>query len=151
MITLFKAIKALFRFIREMWLRDRTFRQFVRSHLSLIVMTIGFVSMTLMFTHVYFIVIEQEDIISDGQDKIASLQKQVDDEIPFLKERLEWYREHRNTSKDSLPPTREHHVPIVPDPGPSTPVPAPLKPEPKMSTSRPPNNDLVERWKKLSQ
>lgn len=146
MITLFKVIKALFRFIREMWLRDRTFRQFVRENLSLIVATSGFVIMTFMFIHVYFIVVEQEDVIAEHVRVQTAMKKEIDEQIPFLTERMNWYRDryYELRTKPPAPPTTT-------GPPPPGRQPKPKQPEDKPAIVRPPNNDLVERWKKLSQ
>lgn len=145
MITLFKVLKALFRFVREIWLRDRTFRQFVRENLSLIVATLGFVIMTLMFSHVYFIVLEQEDVITEYERNQAAMKKEIDEQIPYLKERMEWYRDRYYELK-----TKPAN-PMTTTGPPAPPKPNPKQPEEKPVVIRPPNNDLVERWKKLSQ
>jgi len=158
MLTLFKVLKALFRFIREIWLRDRTFRQFVRENLSLIVTSLGFMIMTFMFTHVYFIVKDQEDVIAAHESREAVMQKDID-HMDEIKERRDFYREHYYEMKARCP------VPKQPSPQPTAAVEtppvvpkerAPSKPRPKQpaetpAVTRPPSNDLVERWKKLSQ
>lgn len=145
MITLFKVLKALFRFIREIWLRDRTFRQFVRDNLSLIVTTVGFVIMTLMFIHVYFIVLDQEDVIAEYERTQTAMKKEIDEQIPFLTERMNWYRDRYYELKSKPPAKPTTTGPPVPK------SPQPKQPEEKPTVIRPPNNDLVERWKKLSQ
>lgn len=143
MITLFKVLKALFRLIREIWLRDRTFRQFVRENLSLIVTTLGFVIMTCMFIHVYFIVLEQEDVITEHESARAAMKKEIDEQIPFLTERMNWYRDRYYELKSKPPKSPDTTGPPSPKPT--------KQPEDKPVIIRPPNNDLVERWKKLSQ
>jgi hypothetical protein len=144
MITLFKVLKALFRFVREIWLRDRTFRQFVRDNLSLIVTTLGFVIMTLMFIHVYLIVLDQEDVIAEHERAETAMKKEIDEQIPYLKERMEWYRDRYYELKSKPPKTPTTT-------GPPEPTKPQKTPEDKPVIIRPPNNDLVERWKKLSQ
>ncbi|MNP17130.1 hypothetical protein D3C76_1095540 [compost metagenome] len=138
-------LKALFRFIREIWLRDRTFRQFVRDNLSLIVTTVGFVIMTLMFIHVYFIVLDQEDVIAEYERTQSAMKKEIDEQIPFLTERMNWYRDRYYELKSKPPAQPTTTGPPVPK------TPPPKQPEEKPTVIRPPNNDLVERWKKLSQ
>jgi hypothetical protein len=145
MITLFKVLKALFRFIREIWLRDRTFRQFVRENLSLIVTTVGFVIMTLMFIHVYFIVTDQEDVIAEHERAQAAMKKEIEEQIPFLTERMNWYRDRYYELKSKPPAQPATTGPPVPQ------KPQPKPPEEKPAVIRPPNNDLTERWKRLSQ
>ena len=71
MIMFFKVLKALLKFILEIWLRDRTFRQFVRGNLSLIVTTLGFIIMSFMFTRVYFIALAHESTITEVTHKYA--------------------------------------------------------------------------------
>lgn len=145
MITLFKVLKALFRFLREIWLRDRTFRQFVRDNLSLIVTTIGFVIMTIMFIHVYFIVTDQEDVIAEHERTQVALRKEIEDQVPFLTDRMNWYRDRYYELKTKTPDKPETTGPPVPT------KPSPKQPEDKPAANRPPNNDLKERWKRLSQ
>ena len=160
MLTLFKVLKALFRFIREIWLRDRTFRQFVRENLSLIVTSLGFMIMTLMFTHVYFIVKDQEDIIAAHESREAVMQKDID-HMDEIKDRRDFYREHYYEMKARCPVPKEPQPLKQPDITEETPPVepkerAPSKPRPKQpaetpAVTRPPSSDLVERWKKLSQ
>lgn len=145
MITLFKVLKALFRFVREIWLRDRTFRQFVRDNLSLIVTTLGFVIMTLMFIHVYLIVLDQEDVIAEHERTQTAMKKEIDEQIPYLRERMEWYRDRYYELKSKTPQQPTTTGPPEPR------KPQPKSPEEKPVIIRPPNNDLVERWKRLSQ
>lgn len=148
-ITLFKLLKALGLFLREIWLRDRTFRQFVRQNLPLIVTTVGFISMTILFIHVFSIVKEQEYMLGRYERQQARLQKELDTQIPLLTERADLYQERYQALKDSLelvpPPPQVAAV----QPAPSRPRPRP--PVEKPITTRAPSDEIVQRWKRLSQ
>jgi len=145
-IALAKLLKALGLFIREMWLRDRTFRQFVHENLSLIVLSFGFTIMTFLFTHVWVTAKEQEEQIADQERLYARLQDDYDTQVPFLTERMDWYKDRyfelkvqTKTTQPSWPATRR------------APRREPTQPPDKPIVHRPPSNDLAERWKKLSQ
>ncbi|MNO14034.1 hypothetical protein D3C76_36740 [compost metagenome] len=143
--TLFKVLKAALLFVREIWLRDRTFRQFVRENLSLIVSSLGFVIMTMMFMHVYFIVKDQEAIITKHENDHAALKSEYEPKVSFLTERMEWYRERYYELKAPKSNSPSAHK------EPTPPQPRPKQPAEKPIANRPPPNDLVERWKRLSQ
>lgn len=140
MIMFFKVLKALLKFILEIWLRDRTFRQFVRGNLSLIVTTLGFIIMSFMFTRVYFIALAHESTITEVTHKYALLEKEVEATMPALQERLEWYRERYYEIK--IPPEQTKQPP---DDSKSTPTQTE-----KYMTPRPPPKDLSHRWERLS-
>lgn len=141
MIMFFKVLKALLKFILEIWLRDRTFRQFVRGNLSLIVTTLGFIIMSFMFTRVYFIAVSHENTIKEANHKHALLSKELETSLPTLQERLEWYQERYLECKAT--PEDKKRPPDIPT---STPRPPPENPK----VSRPKSSDLTDRWKKLS-
>jgi len=151
--TLFKLAKALFLFIREMWLRDRTFRQFIHENLSLIVMSMGFVIMSVFFVHVYMIVKDQEAQISQYQFENSRLRLAYDTEVPLLREQVTLYKSRyleavaaASHAADPKPPPKPKHTPgkpINPPPTPTT--------TDRPVTTRGPSTDLVERWKRLRQ
>lgn len=148
MLAILKVLKALFRFVKEIWLRDRTFRQFVRENLSLIVTSVGFMVMTLMFLHVYFVVKEQEDQLLAAEQNQNALKREIEEQVPFLKERMAWYQERYYELKTQ----QCQPVVIRSEPkGAPTPSSPPPKSTEKSIAARPPSSDLVERWKKLSQ
>ncbi|QTH80275.1 hypothetical protein PA10_00075 [Pseudomonas phage pPa_SNUABM_DT01] len=149
LLALFKVIKAALLFVREIWLRDRTFRQFVRENLSLIVTSFGFVIMTMFFLHVVGIVKDQEAQLVENEHSMAALKKQIESEIPFLKEKLEWYRDRYYELKAPKQPAKGNSPTAHKEPTPP-PTPRP-KPVEKPTINRPPSNDIQERWKRLSQ
>lgn len=147
--TLFKLAKALFIFVREMWLRDRTFRQFVHQNLPLIVMSMGFVIMSVFFVHVYMIVKDQEAQISQYQFENSRLQQMYDTEVPVLREQVARYK----TRYLEAIAEASHKPPATPKskrtPGrPETPPPPSTE---KPILTRGPSSDMVERWKRLRQ
>lgn len=147
-MTLAKLLKALGLFVKELWLRDRTFRQFVRQNLALIVTSVGFVIMTLLFVHVFRIVKEQEVMLGRYERVQARLQKDLDTQIPLLTERAELYQERYEALKKSLETTQ----PTPPSQAPKPPSrPRPKQPVEKPLPVRPPSTDLAERWKRLSE
>lgn len=147
-LALAKLGKALFLFVREMWLRDRTFRQFVHENLALIVSTSGFLVMTVLFTHVYFIVLDQEKKIYDHEERYARLREEYDYEIPFLTEKMEWYRDRYLELK--APPVKSTR-----SPGPSrrSPQGTAKKTEPTPKSTAPviSDDDVFERWNRLGE
>ncbi len=147
-MTLAKLLKALGLFVKELWLRDRTFRQFVRQNLALIVTSVGFVIMTLLFVHVFRIVKEQEVMLGRYERVQARLQKDLDTQIPLLTERAELYQERYEALKKSLETTQ----PTPPSQAPKPPSrPRPKQPIEKPLPARPPSTDLAERWRRLSE
>lgn len=92
-VTLFKLLKALALFLREMWLRDRTFRQFVHENLPLIIVSIGFSIMTGMFAYLYTVARDQEETIELHVRRQTELQQEIDETIPYLTDQLAWYKE----------------------------------------------------------
>jgi len=153
-ILLAKALKALGLFIREIWLRDRTFRQFVRDNLSLIVTSFGFIAMTVMFTHVYVIVKDQEVLLARAEREQTRLQTKIDGHdiaLEEARERTDWYKARYLEYKDKVdnPP-----VMAVAEIAPAVPKPRPRPKQPvnnPQAVIRTPGPDIVERWKKLSQ
>lgn len=149
-LALAKLSKAIFLFIREMWLRDRTFRQFVHENLALIVSSLGFLVMAYLFTHVYFIVIDQEKIISEYEQKYVRLKEKYDNDVPFLKEQLEWYRDRYFELKapavnsDEQPSANKVMGPRRVQPKPSAPRPQPL-------SRKDADSALQDRWMRLSE
>ncbi len=147
-MTLAKLLKALGLFVKELWLRDRTFRQFVRQNLALIVTSVGFVIMTLLFVHVFRLAKEQEVTIGRYERVQLRLQKDLDTQIPLLTERAELYRERHEALKETL-----DNKPSTPSPQATKPPPRPRPKQPieKPISTRPPSTDLAERWKRLSE
>ncbi|MCY1333825.1 hypothetical protein D9M68_17520 [compost metagenome] len=148
--TLFKVLKALALFLREMWLRDRTFRQFVNENTPLIFAYSGFLCMTILFGHLYIIVREQEAIIEEHVRVQASLQLDLDSKLPLLTEQVAWYKERYYELKSNPVP----EVARVKTPGPiSRPSrqPRPKPVEDKPAATRPPSSDIAERWRRLSE
>lgn len=149
-ITLFKVLKALGLFLREMWLRDRTFRQFVRENLPLIITSFGFVVMTMLFVHVVIIVKDQEIVIAEAQRAQTEMKKELDEKIPYLTERMQWYQErYFELKSDSSSIAIKSESPRSTVRTPRTP--RPKQPVEQQVATRPPSTDLVERWKRLSQ
>lgn len=147
-MTLAKLLKALGLFVKELWLRDRTFRQFVRQNLALIVTSVGFVIMTLLFVHVFRIVKEQEVMLGRYERAQLRLQKDLDTQIPLLTERAELYRERYEALKETLDTKPSAPTTQVPKPPPQ---PRPKQPIEKPLPARPPSTDLAERWRRLSE
>jgi hypothetical protein len=148
--TLFKVLKALALFLREMWLRDRTFRQFVNENIPLIIAYTGFLSMTLLFGNLYMIVRDQELRIEEHVRIQASLQLELDNKLPLLTEQVAWYKERYYELKSNPVPAITKEV----SPGPSsrpTRQPNPKAPGDKPAATRPPSNELAERWRRLSE
>lgn len=149
--TLFKVLKALALFLREIWLRDRTFRQFVNENMPLIFAYTGFLSMTLLFGNLYLIVKDQEILIEEHVRIQTNLQRELDVNVPYLTEQVAWYKERYYELKSSRPSTQVADK--EPQAGPRQPrKPRPKQPpEEKQIVTRPPSNELVERWKRLSE
>jgi len=147
-LALAKLGKALLLFVREMWLRDRTFRQFVHENLALIVSTGGFLIMTVLFTHVYFIVLDQEKEMNDHEERYARLREEYDDEISFLIEKMEWYRDHYFELKAPPVETARNHGPSRrSSQGPAKET----EPTPKSTAPVISDDDVVERWNRLGE
>lgn len=147
-LALAKLGKALFLFVKEMWLRDRTFRQFVHENLALAVSTGGFFVMTVLFTHVYFIVLDQEKEIHEHEKKYSRLREEYDYEIPFLTEKMEWYRDRYLELK--APPVesaRGHGPSRRSSQGPKKET----EPTPKSTAPVISDDDVVERWNRLGE
>lgn len=153
-VTLLKVLKALFLFLREMWLRDRTFRQFVHENLPLIVAYVGFSIMTGMFGYLYTVVRDQEVTIERYERRQTDLQRELDEKIPYLNDQLDWYKGRYYDLKSNSPPetakadppratsargTAQKQKSINPPPG-NNPV-----------ASNPTPGVLKERWKRLSE
>jgi len=151
-VTLFKMLKALALFLREMWLRDRTFRQFVHENLPLIFTSTGFVVMAALFFHVILIVKDQEKTIEDLTRSQTDLRQQIDEKVPYLTDQLAWYKEKyydlkAGTGQQNVKEERASTKPVQPKP-----LPAPRqKPENPPVSNRPPSSDMVERWRRLSE
>jgi len=147
-MALAKLVRALALFIKELWLRDRTFRQFVRQNLALIVTSVGFVIMTLLFVHVFRLAKEQEVMLGRHERQHARLQKELDTQIPLLTERAELYQARYLELKAHL----ETLQPSTPKPEPKPPThPRPKHPVEKPVPVRPPSTELAERWRRLSE
>ncbi len=175
--TLFKVLKALALFIQEMWLRDRTFRQFVNENIPLILAYSGFLCMTVLFGNLYVIVRDQEAEIERHSREHASLQLELEAKVPLLTEQVAWYKErYYELKSDSVPEeevttqgpkTRPRYVAQVDHTAPARdtsrgkpkpvgavdrePIPAPKPADPKPTATRPPSNDISERWKRLGE
>lgn len=156
MISFLKLFHALFLFVREMWLRDRTFRQFVRENFSFILVSAGFALMTLMFIHMYGIAKDQETDNARNEQKITHLETQLSTALDSgesrraeLIKRLDWWRDRyleslENNPQTSSPPPATKEMPNQP--------PAPSKqPKAPIPTTRAPSADMVDRWKRLNQ
>lgn len=150
LLSLMKLFHALFLFVKEMWLRDRTFRQFVRENLSFILVSIGFTVMTVLFVNLYIIVKDQESQLAISEQRynhtnqqlteVAANSKEQQDTITWWRDKYIALKEEQDKSPEpaaSVPPTK------VPPPGKSKPDPVP--------TTRPPSAAFVERWKRLNQ
>jgi hypothetical protein len=153
---LFKIGRALFLFIREMWLRDRTFRQFVHDNLSTLVASAGFLAMTVLFLSLYDIVKDQELVINRNENEYAILQREYEKEVASLNNRLDWYKNKyldllastsSTTDSSSGPRTR----PVQIDQTPNTQPPTPPAPVSRPSRNQTTGIDLSERWRRLSQ
>jgi hypothetical protein len=149
-MALAKLLKALALFVKELWLRDRTFRQFVRQNLSLIVTSAGFIIMTLLFVHVFRLAKEQEVMLGRYERQQIRLQKELDTKIPLLTERADLYQERYEALRDSLD-TKPADPPPKPEPTKAPQRPRPKQPVEKPVTVRPPSPELAERWKRLSE
>lgn len=159
-LTVYRLLRSLGMLVREIWLRDRTFRQFVHDHIALLMAVFGFLFMGGLFLNVYFIVQRQEVIIAEHR----ATEQANKLEIQFLRERVAWYR-RRSTDVEV-----DEFVPSAliqpPDTGPGlsdlafqdiAPIQeqdTPKKPNPpipdKPLVHRVPNDDLVERWKRIA-
>lgn len=147
-LALAKLGKALFLFVREMWLRDRTFRQFVHENLALVVSTSGFLMMTVLFTHVYFIVLDQEKEINEHEKKYTRLREEYDYEIPFLTEKMEWYRDRYLELKAPPVESARSHGPSRRSSQGSA---KETEPTPKSTAPVISDDDVVERWNRLGE
>ncbi|MNP88971.1 hypothetical protein D3C85_13650 [compost metagenome] len=144
-LALAKLSRALFLFIREMWLRDRTFRQFVHENLALIVCNLGFLVMAYLFTYVYFMAAEQKKVIIEHEQRYARLRDEYDKDVAFLTERMEWHRDRYLELK--APPVKSIE-PVYQKP---TGTNKTHKPKSKSTTPDKSELDYIERWNKLSE
>jgi hypothetical protein len=142
-----KLFHALFLFVKEMWLRDRTFRQFVRENLSFILVSIGFTVMTVLFVNLYIIVKDQESQLAVSEQRFNHTNQQLTDASVRFKEQqdsIDWWRDKYLDLKDKQDkPPVQPVAQRTPDPGKPKPDPVP--------TTRPPSAAFVERWKRLNQ
>lgn len=161
-VTLFKLLKALALFLREMWLRDRTFRQFVHENLPLIIVSIGFSIMTGMFAYLYTVARDQEEIIELHARRQTELQQEIDETVPYLTDQLAWYKEryYELKSRSKVQVVEQKEIEDDPSsPGPNTRprVAQRALSKPGMSTKsytqkqNPAASSLEERWKRLSE
>lgn len=147
LLSLMKLFHALFLFVKEMWLRDRTFRQFVRENLSFILVSIGFTVMTVLFVNLYIIVKDQESQLAVSEQKYNHVNSQLTDmtaQAAESKDSIDWWRDKYLALKEE--PSKRQSTGAVtqktPDPGKPKPDPTP--------TTRPPSSAFVERWKRLN-
>lgn len=150
---LLKLVHAAFLFFKEMWLRDRTFRQFVREHLALIVMGFGFVVMSGMFFNLYVIVKDQESAIAIKDSDIKHLSTQLStlqEDYRRLSGSADFWRDKYIELKDQKKPVpSEPAKPVQPPAVPKQPTPEKV-PEPSPTpANRGPSTSLVDRWKRL--
>lgn len=152
LLGLLRFFHALFLFLREMWLRDRTFRQYVRENLSLILVSVGFAVMTVLFINVYIIVKDQEGQKAVSEQKNTLLEqhnKTLNDQVTELTERTKYWREKYLAIVENPPAC------VLPDvkPSPVKTEPAPVRvPKPVQDptpAARPPSSAVVDRWKRL--
>lgn len=138
LLSLLKLFHALFLFFREMWLRDRTFRQFVRQNLSFILVSVGFAVMTVLFVNTYIIIKDQESQAALREQRITHLISQNDQLADTNKQLTEsrdtWQGKYLDL-KDSIG---------------NKPAP-PKSPQDPVPPTRPPTSTLVDRWKRLNQ
>lgn len=155
LLGLLRFFHALFLFLREMWLRDRTFRQYVRENLSLILVSVGFAVMTVLFINVYIIVKDQEGQKAVSEQKVTLLEqhnKTLVDQVTELTERTKYWREKyllivENPPACVIPDAKP--APVKPEaPAPKVP---PKPPQDSTPAARPPSSTLVDRWKRLNQ
>lgn len=141
--TIFKLAKALFLFFREIWLRDRTFRQFVHENLPLIVMSIGFMVMATFFVYVSLIVMDQDAQLKQRQFEMTQIQRQHAVEMATRDDQVDWYK-NRIIELQARP--------VAPAPAGRKPPDLPRTPTTDKPTAlRGPSPEMVERWKRLSQ
>ena len=150
LLSLMKLFHALFLFIKEMWLRDRTFRQFVRENLSFILVSIGFTVMTVLFVNLYIIVKDQEYQLAISEQRYNHASQQLTEVAANSKEQqdtITWWRDKYIALKEEQdkPP-----VPTIAASPNKTPAPGKSKPDPA-PTTRPPSTQFLERWKRLNQ
>lgn len=150
LLSLMKLFHALFLFIKEMWLRDRTFRQFVRENLSFILVSIDFTVMTVLFVNLYIIVKDQESQLAISEQRYNHTNQQLTEVAANSKEQqdtITWWRDKYIALKE------EHDkspAPVAYAPPTKAPAPGKTKPDP-VQTTRPPSAAFVERWKRLNQ
>lgn len=138
-LPMLKLFHAIFLFLKEMWLRDRTFRQFVRENLSFILVSVGFAVMTVLFVNLYIIVKDQESQIAVSEQSLTHAKQQLEDSQGQLKEAKDssdWWKGQYEALRTQKPP--EVKAPVQPKP---TPDPVP--------STRPPSTNFVDRWKRL--
>lgn len=92
LLQLGKVFHALFLFIREMWLRDRTFRQFVRENLSFILVSVGFAVMTFLFVNLYVIVKDQESQIAVYEQRLEQTTLRETTIKNDYQEKIDWWK-----------------------------------------------------------
>lgn len=138
LLQLAKVFHALFLFIREMWLRDRTFRQFVRENLSFILVSVGFAVMTFMFVNLYIIVKDQEYQVKIYEQRINQYIASEEKLTTEYQGKIDWWKARYDELKVS--PEKE------------PPPPTTTKATPAAPTSRPTvkNSKMLERWKRLN-
>lgn len=147
LLSLMKLFHALFLFVKEMWLRDRTFRQFVRENLSFILVSIGFTVMTVLFVNLYIIVKDQESQLAVSEQRYNHTNQQLTDITAQATQQqtdVDKWRDKYYTLKD------ERSKPVPPVFTQKAPEPGKPKPDPT-PTTRPPSAAFVERWKRLNQ
>ena len=146
-LALFRILKALVILVRELWFRERTFRQFIHDNVATLVVTIGFIAVFIMFLQAYLIVQEQNLELAD----LKSTEKMLRREIEYLEEKLADRSSICMTTPDTPLPRLQAVEP------PEDPKPKPEKPAPKIPTkstpviTRPINVDLQDRWRRLSE
>lgn len=146
-LALFRILKALVILVRELWFRERTFRQFIHDNMAVLVVTVGFVVIFIMFLKTYLIVQEQNLELAG----LKSTEKMLRREIEYLEEKLADRSSIRMTTPDTpLPRLQAAEPPEDPKPKPEKPAPKkPTKPIPVIN--RPTNVELQERWRRLSE
>jgi len=140
LLSLLKLLHALFLFFREMWLRDRTFRQFVRQNLSFILVSVGFAVMTLLFVNTYIIIKDQESQAALREQRITHLISQ-NDQLTEANQQL----------TDSRDKWQGKYLDLKDSKGIGSTPPPPKTPQDPVPSTRPPTSTLVDRWKRLNQ
>lgn len=138
-----KIIKALWVFFREIWLRDLTFRQFIRQHMALLLAWFGLIIMAILYSYTWSIGLEQNRTIERHMYTYNALEARHTEEVAELRQQVEWYR---SRYYDVLS-RQSQQAPA--NPSPNTPV--PKTPNEKPVSTRPPSSDIVDRWRRITQ